>query len=390
MKVLALAISFAVGVASASVKRSAASFGPENCVALTRSAAGSCVISTDCEGADLSQTEFAFDCVGKPSDAGIVRHSFGTGGFETTEEFDTEVKCARCESPSAADVVVGTHAKKAAAPKPVPKATAKVVEAPKKVPQAAVVFKAKRRHSAKVASKAKAKAKAQIWPFDGMFKQPKQPETVKYGPNGCVSTWKSAEGHCMMKTSCAKVNISKYEFGLVCVDKVGSPVRHLFGKDSFDNEETFDTLIKCDQCLGLEDIPDEVALNGEVMTMTKDIANLKDVMKNISINVQMLNEEVFKKAPAPAAAGPAPAAAKGLVQHSTERHRTSSNLRHSHKKHHRHQDDDDDEGEDEDEDDDSEDDHSRAATTASDDRVEKSIYRDDDREDDRDDSEDED
>merc|ERR1719262_1692398 len=98
-----------------------------------------------------------------------------------------------------------------------------------------------------------------------------------------------------MKTSCNSCDIKKYDFGLVCVDKAGMPTRHLFGKGSFDPEETFDTLIKCDKCLGLEDIPDSVALNGEVVTLSSDIANLKDVMKNISINVAMLNEEVFKK-----------------------------------------------------------------------------------------------
>jgi len=356
MKVPAVPIALSVLVHCAfavAVKSGGGSFGPKNCVKLSRSTEGTRVLSTDCEGSDLSLTEFAFDCMGQSAGEGIVRHSFGLGGFESNEEFDTEVKCARCESPASSDVVVGTHEKAAAqaaavpaAPKPVSKATPKV-EATPKVPHAAVVFKAKRRHSVKVAQQAKAAAKteAKFWPLDGLLGKAK-PEKVKYGPNGCVSTWKSAEGHCMIETDCEKSDISQYEFGLVCVDKVGSPVRHLFGKDSFDAEETFDTLIKCEKCLGLEDIPDAVALNGEVMTMAKDISNLKDVMKNISLNVQMLNNEVFKSAPgpAPAAAGPAPAAAKGLVQHATSHHRTSAHLRHSHR-HHREDDDDEDDEE---------------------------------------------
>jgi len=218
----------------------------------------------------------------------------------------------------------------------------------------AVVFKAKRRHSAKVEVEAQAKTQTKFWPFTGSTPSTpeitsdswtkKSPEVVRYGPDGCVSTWKSEEDHCIIKTDCDKSDISKYEFGLVCVDKVGSPVRHLFGKDSFDQAETFDTLIKCDKCLGLEDIPDGVALNGEVMTMSKDIANLQAVMKNISINVQMLNKEVFKAqsaaAPSPAAAAPAPAKA-ALVHHSAEVSRTT-NLRHSHKRHHHERRDDDD------------------------------------------------
>jgi len=344
---LAIAVPILVNGAGTSVKSTGTSFGPQNCVSLTRSSAGSCVIATDCEGSDLSKTEFAFDCIGHNE---IVRHSFGTGGFESSEEFDTEVKCDRCESVSAADVVAKPveQTAQAAAPKPQPVAKP---EAPQHVP-GAVAFKAKRHHVTKSKAEAEAKTQAGFWPFTGSAPSiipaaKKEPEVVRYGPDGCVSTWKSEEDHCIIKTDCGKSDISKYEFGLVCVDKVGSPVRHLFGKDSFDKEETFDTLIKCDKCLGLEDIPDGVALNGEVMTMSKEIANLQAVMKNISINVQMLNKEVFKgrsaAAPSPAAAAveaPAPAKAEPvkLLHHSAE---VSRNLRHSHRRHHHERRDDD-------------------------------------------------
>lgn len=347
---------------AASVKRSVtsvdASFGPQNCVTLTRSSAGSCVISTDCEGADLSQTEFSFDCIRKGGE--IVRHSFGTGGFDPSEEFDTEVKCDRCETTSPADVVM-----KPAAPAPKKEVVApapKIVvsekpktEVPHTVP-APVVFKAKQRQQLATNATAESTAKATFWPFTSAEKK-EEPEVVKYGPNGCVSTWRSSEGHCIMRTNCKKEDITKYEFGLVCVDKVGSPVRHLFGQDSFDPEETFDTLIKCDKCLGLEDIPDAVALNGEVMTLSKDIGNLKAVMKNISINVQMLNAEVFKSGPAPAPAAAAGPPAAALVHQSSSVQRISDvaqadhtvkkhNLRHSHKKHRREDDEDEDEDDD--------------------------------------------
>merc|ERR1719247_1987743 len=161
---------------------------------------------------------------------------------------------------------------------------AKVTKLQAPVPSA-VILKAKTRHTVEANSKAESKveSKTKFWPFTSGSVVPVStgPEVTRYGPNGCVSTWKSAEGHCIMGTDCKGDDISKYEFGLVCVDKTGAPVRHLFGKDSFDEQETFDTLIKCDKCLGLEDIPDAVALNGEVVTMSKDIANLKDVMKNI-------------------------------------------------------------------------------------------------------------
>merc|ERR1719399_570973 len=70
-------------------------------------------------------------------------------------------------------------------------------------------------------------------------------EVVKYGPSKCVSTYKSPQGHCMMQTACSQANITDYEFGLICVDKAGAPTRHLFGRNSFDPDETFDTLIMC-------------------------------------------------------------------------------------------------------------------------------------------------
>merc|ERR1719460_1678357 len=126
--------------------------------------------------------------------------------------------------------------------------------------------------NAKATTGAKAEAQASFFPFSSGGKgETGSSEVVKYGPASCVSVWRSEAGHCIMSTKCNKEDIANYEFGLVCVDKAGSPVKHLFGKDSFDPKETFDTLIKCDKCLGLEDIPDTVALAGEVASMAKEV-----------------------------------------------------------------------------------------------------------------------
>merc|ERR1719375_714447 len=43
----------------------------------------------------------------------------------------------------------------------------------------------------------------------------------RYGPQKCVSTWRSEEGHCIVQTACKDVDISAYEFGLICVDSKG-------------------------------------------------------------------------------------------------------------------------------------------------------------------------
>jgi len=355
MKVVLFFTSIALGQ-GAILKSVGVSFGPQNCVSLTRSSAGSCVLTTSCEGTDTSTTEFAFDCINQ----NVVRHSFGVGGFESNEEFDTEVKCGRCATASQ------QHQSEAAAPvkkvqanlEPtpvhlVPKSEPQVVEAKvaaaPQAPPAPISSNQQHSHEEIVPgaivlnrkASTKVQGQAKVWPFSG---SKESPAVAKYGPAGCVSTWKSPEGHCIMKTDCAKEELGSkdYEFGLVCVDKNGMPVKHLFGKDSFDPEETFDTLIKCDQCLGLEDIPDTVVLAGEVASMAKDVNNLKDVMKNISVNVMMLNNKVFSQAAPGPSPGPAPAPAvpakpaKFLVHGAVSHHKHHrGNLRRSHRRHHR-------------------------------------------------------
>jgi len=355
MKTFANVIIFGVaGLADAVAMGTSAGvhFGPKNCVHLTRSSAGSCTFTTECDGIDTSTTEFAFDCIVKGEDD-IKRHSFGMGGFDDEEEYDTGVKCDRCANPSPLQPV--KHQKQRSLVKARVHHEAPAV--PVK-PRAKVGLVAKRHVSKKQISGASAntvaKSQTQFWPFSSPVQPAK--DVAKFGPNGCVSTYKNEESHCIVQTDCQKSDLSEYEFGIICVDKTGTPVRHLFGKRSFEAEETFDTLIKCDQCLGLEDIPDSVAMNGEVVTLAGDVSNLKAMMKNISINVEMLNEEVFRAGPAPApASAPAVAAApaaKVLLNSHRKLDRVEgymSNLRR--KRHARRREEDDDDYDDDDDDD---------------------------------------
>merc|ERR1719240_1147238 len=79
----------------------------KNCVALNLSSEGTCVIQTNCDGVDLESFEFAFDCA--MANDKVQRHSFGFGGFDAQEEFDTSVKCTTCNPPqSQHHVLVGT------------------------------------------------------------------------------------------------------------------------------------------------------------------------------------------------------------------------------------------------------------------------------------------
>jgi len=264
-------------------------YGPGQCVSLSQSSMGSCVIATDCEGQDISKFEFSFDCaVGK--DGGIVRHSFGRGGFDPNEEFDTEVVCESCAPPTATTLPL---------PPSHPPAARKAPHAAPAAVQRRAAQKVLPAHHHGVRTPAAAAAAVSVAVHEPsrakeeQEQQPKQPQgIVRYGPKGCVSTYKSPDGHCMMKTKCIEQDLQGYNFGLVCVDRVGTPVRHLFGQDSFDPEETFNTLIACDQCLGLEDLPDNVAINGQVLALSQELKGLEEMMKDVTSNVAKLSQKV--------------------------------------------------------------------------------------------------
>lgn len=99
-----------------------------------------------------------------------------------------------------------------------------------------------------------------------------------------------------MKTACTGVDISSYEFGLVCIDDADAAVRHLFGKGSFDPEETFDTLVPCARCLGLEAPKDEAltaTMELKVDALATEVRGLKDVVSDLSGDIAKLNDKVF-------------------------------------------------------------------------------------------------
>jgi len=125
---------------------------------------------------------------------------------------------------------------------------------------------------------------------------------VRYGPENCIQTYRQ-HGYCVIKTQCSGVDLSNYNVGMVCVDKLGVPVRHLYGVNSFDTDEIFDTLLPCDTCLGLDDMPGNVALNGQILSLSKEIRGLEAMMRNISLNVGMLNQKVFGSQKVTAASG---------------------------------------------------------------------------------------
>jgi len=243
-------------------------FGPKGCVSLSKSEGGTCVLTTKCTGVDTSAFEFAFLCV---DDKGTeVKHTFGDGGFLDAEDYDTEVACATCAAPDGVEVVQKAKTKQR---------TSKVVSKAEE-PKAEKATEAK--EPAKASSSAEppadvAASHALLSKFaasaGGAASGVPPAHASFYGPGGCVAAYRSGEGTCVMQTRCGGQNVTEYDFGLNCVDSEGETTQHLFGKNSFDPEETFDTLVKCNQCLGLNE---------------KEAAPLKD----LATHVQVLQAEM--------------------------------------------------------------------------------------------------
>jgi len=109
-----------------------------------------------------------------------------------------------------------------------------------------------------------------------------------YGPGGCVATFRSPDGTCVMQTRCAEQKTDEYEYGLTCVDDKGVSTRHLFGAGSFNAVETFDTLIKCDLCLGV----DTGKATPEVKELADDVFALQNEMKVLKDDVDLIKDKL--------------------------------------------------------------------------------------------------
>lgn len=224
---------------------------------VSRSSSGTCVLKTSCKGQNTKKVEFAFTCLTPEGE--LQKHSFGLGGFAAVEEYDTEVTCEACHVPP--DVLVMGER---------------------------TVAKAEEKTSRGEEHMSKGKTAAQV-------------EKVLYGPEQCVATYKSPSGTCIVETDCTEKQLEGYEFGMVCAEADGTLTRHLFGKKSFASKESFDTLIECEQCLGLDDIAENGALvtqlrelKSEVVEMRKDLDSVRAEVKTISDTVE--KKEVGKEA----------------------------------------------------------------------------------------------
>merc|ERR1719316_1156941 len=239
-------------------------FGPDDCVSLSRSTGGTCVLATNCEGKDTSAVEFSFICSDATGMEG--KHTFGTGGFLDKETYDTEVECERCLKDPARKADVEQTRKAESSETAAASTEAEGTES--------VVSTADSRALLTKFAKSKPEEPAGVPPATASF----------YGPGGCVAVYKDGKaGSCWMQTRCQGQNISDYDFGMNCADADGQITKHMFGKNSFDPEETFNTLVTCEQCLALDQEPAKgvAELGVTVLSLEKELDAIKSDVKGI-------------------------------------------------------------------------------------------------------------
>eukprot|EP00927_Polykrikos_kofoidii_P056638 TRINITY_DN5072_c0_g2_i3.p1 TRINITY_DN5072_c0_g2~~TRINITY_DN5072_c0_g2_i3.p1 ORF type:complete len:740 (+),score=158.88 TRINITY_DN5072_c0_g2_i3:74-2293(+) len=269
-------------------------FGPENCIDISRSVKGTCVFTTTCSQMDITDTNFAFVCFNPGTTMPHAMHSFGRGALESEETFDTGVRCKTCSTTEAAfasgqisralkvmpsdtvptDVlpvsavpayndatistqrVAGTRTTVAREAVKVQNTVSLDTVLHDVLPVSAVPAYTdvsipspppceRRKEVAKEPCEVAkpCEAKRNMRPADATF----------YGPENCVMTFRSATGTCIVETDCADVNLTSFNMGVTCVENEQVHTRYLFGEGSFDSLEVFDSGIYCDVCLGVSE-----------------------------------------------------------------------------------------------------------------------------------------
>jgi hypothetical protein len=234
------------------IENMAKSFGPDNCVSLTRSElTGTCVIRAECVGKSISDVEFAFVCTNPDAPVPLALHSYGQGGFLPDETYDSGVECASCSVHEKAKKATGTQLLHAS-------------------------DEDSKEHQALVTTTG---------------------QVAKFGPGECVSAFRSDAGTCMIQTRCTGQSLSGYDVGVTCVDDTGDYTRYSFGNDAFLSEETFNTRIPCSECLGTGD---EAHWSGKQRhalvpkAFVDDLNTVRSELRSIKVGLGMSTSEGAK------------------------------------------------------------------------------------------------
>lgn len=241
-------------------------FGPGNCISLFRSSVGTCIMRTDCGIThNISDVEFAFVCSNPQNAMPHALHSFGRGGFEPHEMFDTGVKCQTCQSVQTAYRKGSPLMRNALAALPQGRLAARSTPGAH-LPGAAGP------------------------PVDIERFEPEESVT-HFGPSACVSTFQAPTGTCLIRTRCKGVDLSGFNIGITCLDMSGGYTRYLFGKDAFQSTETFDTQMQCFKCLGVGAESSTFAVHSALpKQLMEDVGSLKTDVETLEERVRVLTD----------------------------------------------------------------------------------------------------
>lgn len=289
-------------------------FGPKNCVTISQSKNKTCVFNTNCKKEDIAQFEFAFTCT--TADKEVAKHSFGLGGFDEKETFDTEVACETCGPPPEAvagkvvmkkrNATVTPHKPKEEKPDGPKEKKPKVKnkKKPKKITKHVTNLHSKAaQDSQEEAKQAPVINEVEMKEDDAdWYKLVLKESKVETGPDNCVSIFRKKDSStCVIHTDCEKEHMDSYEFGLDCVDKNNMQVRHLFGRDSFLPNEWFDTLITCNLCLANSySDTDTVQMDARLDKLEKSVTKLKDTMTTLEDKVDKVAKAEAPESDTPA------------------------------------------------------------------------------------------
>lgn len=288
----------------------ATEFGPDNCISLSKSAEGTCVITLSCKlETDMSTLEVGFVCLNPQDVPQKALHSFGGSDFSPAETFDTAVHCSSCTSVDYAlqtggmmvqNSVVDTSQRNRLSPtvttntsqrNGLSKATAPTLAKAPTPDLAKAPAPGGDRGLAKAPAPKGGLAKA---PAPSIAKapapsMPNAPQVAFFGPKSCIATYLSESGTCLIQTRCAGIDISEFGVGVTCIDRVGDYTRYVFGKGGFKDEEIFDTTLPCKTCAGVGDTP-AYQLRGVLpKTMIQDLSSLKSEVKLLRSEVTRLH-----------------------------------------------------------------------------------------------------
>uniref|UniRef100_A0A7S1S373 Uncharacterized protein n=1 Tax=Alexandrium catenella TaxID=2925 RepID=A0A7S1S373_ALECA len=300
-------------------------FGPDGCVGLLKSNLGTCVIRADCGKADVSKVDFSFVCLSK--EAVTKQHSYGVGGFDADEVFDSGVPCDGCSTVAYAQLTGGKlvhnevlKAGGGADDSAAAKRTLTSVEGGNRSDDRADQTGTDDQHGQKSGG----------GQHDGQTGGQKQfrgkgvtedrmstpaitrmsQEAAFFGPSACIATYLSQTGTCIIQTRCRGVDLSSFAVGVTCLDKTGDYTRYLFGKNGFDDEEIFDTTLPCKACVGVGEQP-SYQLSGLVpKAIVQDLSSLKSELSSLRREVTQLktiSKSKDKKNALRPASSPAPA-----------------------------------------------------------------------------------